>query len=129
MTVSATMRCKCCLQIRPVWLEHGGYHYCSFSCAEAWGEELRTRGAALTAAARFKQATELQSERQAAFLRAAKIGRCTACTGLTLDEDLAEGRCPACRPGTAELVIARCRAARAHLDKAAAAVAAGGRRS
>jgi len=126
--VCGTARCKCCLQIRPIWLEHGGYSYCSYSCADAWGENLETRGASLVAAARLKHAEELQSPEQERFLREAGIRRCAACTGLTIVEDLVGDRCPACRPGTAEVAIARLRVARAHLEDAAAAIAAGGRR-
>lgn len=125
----ASHRCKCCLQIRPVVLEHQGHRYCSLDCAEAWGEELRTRGASLLALVRLRRAEALQADHQAALLEVCAISRCANCTGLTLDEELVDGRCPACRPGTAELVIARCRAARAHLDEAAESIAAGGRRS
>ncbi|MCA1824390.1 MAG: hypothetical protein LC640_09055 [Frankia sp.] len=56
MIVHATMRCKCCLNIRPVWMEYDGRHFCSYSCAEAWGECIQGRH--LIAAARAKRDAE-----------------------------------------------------------------------
>jgi hypothetical protein len=50
------MRCKCCLQIRPTWLEHNGRYYCSYDCAEAWAEH--TESPSLMQAARVKQSEE-----------------------------------------------------------------------
>lgn len=56
----AARRCKCCLQILPVWLAYDGRHFCSYSCAEAWGECIQGRH--LVAAAKTKRDSERNSE-------------------------------------------------------------------
>jgi hypothetical protein len=65
--VYAVMRCKCCLTIKPVWLDHGGKYYCSFSCADAWGECVCDR--ALLVVARAKRAREHLEDAEAAIAR------------------------------------------------------------
>lgn len=54
--MTGTRRCKCCLRLRPVALEHGGHCYCSADCAQAWGEDQRNVG--LLAAAKALRAVE-----------------------------------------------------------------------
>jgi hypothetical protein len=62
-------RCHCCRDRKPTWLEHEGNPYCGFLCAEAWGEELRSRGVSLLVAARAKRAREHLAEAAAAIAR------------------------------------------------------------
>lgn len=64
-----TQRCDCCRDVKPVWLEHGGNRYCGYACADAWGEELRSRGVSLLVAARTQQAREHLAEAGAAIAR------------------------------------------------------------
>lgn len=49
-------RCKCCLQLRPAWMEYDGRRFCSYPCAEAWAECIQGRH--LLAAAQAKRNDE-----------------------------------------------------------------------
>jgi hypothetical protein len=68
-----TMRCQCCLAIKPVRLEHDGQYYCGVWCAQAWGEHRRDVG--LLAAARALEA----DERAAACLETRFEARVESC--------------------------------------------------
>lgn len=68
--MNGTHRCKCCLRIRAVALEHGDHYYCSADCALAWGECQRDVG--LLAAAKALRATEACAEARVHLADAAR---------------------------------------------------------